>query len=80
MKRHIAAALSALALMTGIGWKLAHHPEPSVGLQDISLKQHSEHSQKGPSNGLAGIRIRLSPRDFNREATSHVPQIPVAVE
>jgi hypothetical protein len=83
MKRHIAAGLSILALAAGVGWKLASRPETSTGLQDISLKQHSEHSQPGPTNALAGIRIRLMPGDFSDEirATDHkVPQISLAAE
>ena len=83
MKRHIAAGLSILAVAAGVGWKLASHPETSAGLQDISLIQRSEHSHPGPTNALAGIRIRLSPSDFGYEirATAHkVPQISLAAE
>jgi hypothetical protein len=81
MTRRIAAALAILAVMAGVGWKLASHPETSAGLQDINLLQHSEHSYPGPSGALAGIRIRLSPSDLDdqRIAAAHdVPQIPVA--
>lgn len=81
MKRRIAACLSILAVAAGVGWKLASHPETSVGLQDIGLVQHSEHSQPGPTNALAGIRIRLSPSDLGNDvrATAHkVPQISLA--
>jgi len=83
MKRHIAAALSIVAVAATVGWKLASHPETSAGLQDISLIQHSEHSNPGPTNALAGIRIRLSPSDFSYQvtATDHkVPQISLAAE
>ena len=83
MKRHIAAGLSIIALATGVGWKLASHPETSAGLQDISLVQHSEHSHPGPTNILAGVRIRLSPSDFGyeiRTAAHKVPQISVAAK
>ena len=66
MKRYI-AALSILAVAAGVGWKLASHPETSVGLQEISLNQNSEHSQPGPTNALARIRIRVSPSDFGYE-------------
>ena len=83
MKRRIAAVLSILAVAAGVGWKLASHPETSAGLQDISLKQHSEHSHPGPTNALAGIRIRLSPSDFGyeiRATADKVPQISLATE
>ena len=83
MKRRIAAGLSILAVVAGVGWKLASHPETSARLQDISLIQHSEHSQPGPTKELAGIRIRLSPSDFGydlKETTHEVPQITVAAQ
>jgi hypothetical protein len=83
MKRHIAAGLSILAVVTSVGWKLASHPATSAGLEDISLIQRSEHSHPGPTNALAGLRIRLSPSDFGYEvtATAHkVPQISLAAE
>ena len=83
MKRNIAAGLSIVAVVASVGWKLASHPENSAGLQDISLIQRSERSQPGPTNALAGIRIRLSPSDFGYEirATAHnVPQISLAAE
>jgi hypothetical protein len=70
-------------VVVGVGWKLASHPETSAGLQDISLKQHSEHSQPGPTAALARIRVRLSPSDFVYQAnarTDNVPQIPLAAE
>ena len=74
MKRHIAAALSILAVAAGVGWTLASHPETSAGLQEVSLSQHSEHSHPGPTNALAGIRVRLSGSEIR--ATDHqVPQI-----
>jgi hypothetical protein len=83
MKRHVAAGLSIFAVVAGVGWKLASHPATSTGLQDVSLIQRSEHSHPGPTNALAGIRIRLSPSDFGNEitATAHeVPQVSVAAE
>ena len=79
MKRQIAAVLSILAVTAGVGWTLARHAGTSAGLQEISLEQHSEHSQRGPSNALAGIRIRLSGSEI-RVADSKVPQIAVANE
>jgi hypothetical protein len=69
--------------VVGVGWKLANHPETSAGLQDIRLIQSSEHSYPGPAEALAGIRIRLSPSDFDGEirATARaVPQITLAAE
>lgn len=81
MKRQITAGVAILAVAAGVGWKLASHPETSAGLQDINLVQHSEHSYPGPTDALAGIRIRLSPSDFNDQmlATAHeVPRIPLA--
>jgi hypothetical protein len=79
MKRHIAAAFSILAVVAGVGWKLASHPETAAGLQEISLKQHSEHSHPGPTNALAGIRIRLSGSEI-RATDQKVPQIAVAAK
>jgi hypothetical protein len=80
MRRHIAAGLSILALAAGVGWKLASHPVSSAGLQGVRLEQRSERSRPGPTT-LAGIRIRLSGSDFNRELTNHeVPQISLAAE
>jgi hypothetical protein len=83
MKRHIAAGLSIVAVVAGVGWKLASRPATTTGLGDIRLIQHSEHSHPGPGDALAGIRIRLSPSDFGYEFTvpaRKVPQIAVAVE
>jgi hypothetical protein len=83
MKRHIAAGLSILAVAAGVGWKLARHAETPVGLQQVSLKQHSERSHPGPSNALAGIRIRLSGSDVRDESMANdhkVPQISLAAE
>jgi hypothetical protein len=79
MKRRIAAGLSVLAVVAGVGWKLASHPATSARLQEISLKQSSEHSHPGPSNALAGIRIRLSGSEV-RATNSKVPQISLAAE
>ena len=83
MKRHIAAGLSIVAVVAGVGWKLASRPATSAGLDDIRLIQRSEHSHPGPSDALAGIRIRLSPSDFGYEITvpaREVPQVFVATE
>ena len=81
MKRRIAAGLAIVAVVAGVGWKLARQPETPASLRDISLIQHSEHSHPGPTQELAGIRIRLSPSDFEIRATAHqVPQIAVAAE
>jgi hypothetical protein len=83
VRRHVAAGLAVLAVTAGVGWRLAGRPESSAGLQDISLKQHSEHSNPGPGDTLAGIRIRLMPGDFGYEvrATDHgVPRVDLAAE
>ena len=83
MKRHIAAALSIVAVVVGVRWKLASRPAPSTSLQDIRLIQRSEHSHPGPTDELAGIRIRISPSDFGNEImvpARKVPQISVAAE
>ena len=83
MKRQIAAGLSIVAVVAGVGWKLASRPATSTGLEDIRLIQRSEHSHPGPADVLAGIRIRLSPSDFDYELTvpaRKVPQISVAIE
>jgi hypothetical protein len=83
MKRNIAAGLSILAVVLGMGWKLVSRPETSAGLQDIKLVPHSEHRHPGPTGALAGIRIRLSPSDFDHEIVAtadKVPQITLAAE
>ena len=83
MKRSIAAVLSVLAVAAGVGWRVASHPETSARLQEIRLKQQSEHSQPGTNKALAGIRIRISPSDFGYEvkaAADKVPQISLAAE
>jgi hypothetical protein len=83
MKRMIAAGLSILAVTAAVAWKLASHPESSTGLGDIRLVPRSEHSHPGPTGALAGIRIRLSPSDFDDEivaAAHEVPQVSVAAE
>jgi hypothetical protein len=84
MKRHIAAGLSIVAVMAGVGWKLASRPATTATkLEDIRLIQQSEHSHPGPSDALAGIRIRLSPSDFGYEVTvpaREVPQISLAAK
>lgn len=83
MKRKLLMGISILAVGGGVGWKLAGHPETSAGLQDIRLIQQSEHSHPGPIDALAGIRIRLSPVDFDdtvRMRAHEVPQIALAAE
>ena len=83
MKRRLAAGVSILAVVAGVGWKLASHPATATRLQDIRLIQRSEHSHPGPTDQLAGIRIRLSPSDVGYEITvpaRAVPQIAVANE
>jgi hypothetical protein len=79
----MAAGVSILAVVAGVGWKLASHPETSARLQEVRLIQRSEHSHPGPTDALAGIRIRLSPSDFDDaiKAKAHqVPQIGLAAE
>jgi hypothetical protein len=83
MKRIIATSLGILAVGAGLGWNLASHPETSAGLQDVRLVQDSEHSNPGPADELAGIRIRLSPSDFDElvgAKNKEVPRIAVAAE
>ena len=83
MKRTIAAIISVLAVATGVGWKVARHPDSSAKLEEIRLKQQSERSQPEYNNALAGIRIRISPSDFGyevRAAADKVPQISLASE
>ena len=55
MKRNMIAGLSILAVVAGVGWKLASNAEASTGLQDISLSQHSEHSHPGSTTD-SGMR------------------------
>jgi hypothetical protein len=81
MKRHITAGLSIVAVVASVGWKLASRPATSTALEDIRLIQRSEHSHPGPTDALAGIRIRLSPSDFGYAITvpaHEVPRIAVA--
>jgi hypothetical protein len=83
MKRHLIAGFSILTVAGILSWELAGHQEASVSLQDISVIQSSEHTHPGPTNELAGIRIRLSPSDFGLEITvpaDAVPQISLASE
>src|SRR6478736_1855031 len=77
MKRYIAAVLSIL----GVAWKLASHPETSLGLHDVSLKKNSERSL--PSNAVARMRVRVSPSDLDDElrvSPDKVPQVSLAAE
>jgi hypothetical protein len=81
MKRSIAAVLSILCVAAGVGWKLASHPETSLGLQDVSLDQSSERSL--PSNAVARMRIRVSAIDRGYElrvSPDKVPQIALAAK
>ena len=83
MKRQIAAVLSILAVVGGVGWKLAGHRDSSARLQEIRLEQGSERSRPGASDLLAGIRIRISPGDFGyevRATAAKVPHISVATD
>ena len=83
MKWRIIPSVSILAVAVGVGWTLSRHAETSVGLQQISLVERSEHSEPGPAKALAGIRIRLSRSDFRDQLESSardVPQISVAAE
>jgi hypothetical protein len=83
MKRHMAAGVVILAVVAGVGWKIASHPETSARLQDIRLIQRSEHSHPGPTDVLAGLRIRLSPGNYEdaiRAKAHHVPQVAIAPE
>jgi hypothetical protein len=81
MRRHIAAALSILAVAGGVGWKLSSRPETSARLNDVRLNQHSEHSQPGPT-ALAGIRVRIMAGDGDQlgAPADRVPQITLAAE
>jgi hypothetical protein len=76
MRRSIAAGAAILAVMAGVGWKLASHPGSSARLQDIRLVQGSERSYPGPTNALAGIRIRLSPSDFDNRVLASAHEVP----
>jgi len=83
MKRQVAAGAFILAIASGVGWKLSSHPETSTRLRDVSLVQGSEHSQSGPTEALAGIRIRLSPGDYDdamRARAGEVPKVAVTQE
>jgi hypothetical protein len=79
MNRHVTVALSILAVAAttaGMAWKLASHPETSMGLEQVRLLQRSEHSRPDASKALAGIRIRLSPNDFDGEIRATPDEVP----
>jgi len=79
MKRYIAAVLSILGVAAGVGWKLASHPETSLGLHEVSLKKNSERSL--PSDAVARLRIRVSPNELGYElrvSPDKVPQVSLA--
>ena len=76
MKRHIAAGLAIVAVAAGVGWKLASHPDTSTGLQEISLNQHSEHSNPGAVTATARVRIRVMPNDSGYGLTAAAAQVP----
>jgi len=85
MKRYIAAVLSILGVAAGVGWKLASHPETSLGLHEVSLKKSSERSL--PSNAVARLRVRVSPSDLGydlgyelRVSPDKVPQVSLAAK
>jgi hypothetical protein len=83
MRRSVVAVLSVLAVATGVGFKVASHPETSTRLQEIRLKQQSEHSQPRVNKALAGIRIRIAPDDVGAQArppADKVPQIALAAD
>lgn len=83
MKRYIAAGIVVLAAAVGVGWKLESHSESSVGLQEISLVQHSERSNPGSTAAQARIRFRLSPNDVGyeiRATDDQVPQVSISAE
>lgn len=83
MKRKIAAGLAVVAVVAGVGWTLANHSETSAGLENVRLIERSERSNPGPTDELAGIRIRLSPSDSDgqmRAKESDVPHIALATE
>ena len=81
MKRYIAAVLSILGVAAGVGWKLASHPETSLGLHEVSLKKNSERSL--PSDAVARLRIRVSPNELGYElrvSPDKVPQVSLAAK
>jgi hypothetical protein len=82
MKRKIAMGIALLGAAVLVQWKLASHPDSSAALHDVRLVPQSEISHPGPSDALAGIRIRLSPSDFNDAAsvTAEVPRVELAAE
>lgn len=76
MKRQLAAGAAILAVVAGVGTKLATQPETATSLEDVRLVQHSEHAHPGPTRALAGIRIRLSPNDFDDAVMASAHQVP----
>jgi hypothetical protein len=76
MKRFIVAGISIFAVVVGVGWRLASHPETSARLRDVSLVERSEHSHPGPNEALAGVRVRLSPSDFSYEFSASARKVP----
>lgn len=76
MKRHIAAGLSVLAVAVAVGWKVARRPETATALQEISLRQHSEHTRPSSTVALARVRIRISPVDPGHQVTATADRVP----
>lgn len=76
MKRRIAAGFAVLAVMGGVGWMVASQHESSARLEDVSLIKQSEHTNPGPTEALAGIRIRISPSDFDKQLSERVHEVP----
>jgi hypothetical protein len=74
MKRYIAAVLSILGVAVGVGWNLTSHPETSLGLQEVSLNQHSEHSRL--SKAVGRMRVRVSPSDVGYEVQVSPDKVP----
>jgi len=81
MKRYFLAVLSILGVAAGVGWKVSSHPETSLGLQQVSLNKHSEHTR--PSKAVARLRVRVSPIDLGyalRVPAEKVPPVSLAAE
>jgi hypothetical protein len=80
MKRHLAIALSLVAVVAAVGVRVATHPDRSTPLDNVRLVPQSEHSND-VGDKLAGIRIRLTPTDLDdviRSAARDIPQVALA--
>ncbi len=64
MKRYVIVALSIFAAAATVGWKLASHPETSVGLQEISPDPELRTLAAWPDQGTGRYSYSLESQRF----------------